>query len=292
MKIYDTHSDIFYNLAFRTDPDPFRKYHLNDLKKGEVVGGIWVVYSEDDFDVIEAYKKALRDYQPYKKDFDVILGLEGLRNVKTIAELDTLYKMGIRHAMLTWNEENHLATGAKSNPEHGLKEMGKEFIKYMNEHNMIIDVSHLNEKSFYDVLNENPKILIASHSNCYSLSPHLRALKDEQLVALKKHNGMVGVVSARNFVSKDKNEQNCHGLVKHILHLKEIIGVDNIMLGLDMMNYLSDYDNANLDDLRSHADCQNIVQAMIDSGLTNEEIEKICYKNFLRLKERVAPYEY
>ena len=291
MKIYDTHSDIFYNLAFREDADPFGKYHLNDLKKGEVVGGIWVVYSDFDFDVIEKYKKALKDFEPYKKDFDVILGLEGLRNVKTIEELDTLYKMGIRHAMLTWNEENHLATGAKSNPEHGLKEMGKEFIKYMNDHNMIIDVSHLNELSFYEVLKENPKILIASHSNCYSLCPHVRALKDEQLVELKKHNGMVGVVAARNFVSKNKEEQTCDGLVKHILHLKEIIGINNIMLGLDMMNYLDDFNDDNLNDLKTHADCQNLVEAMKRANLTMDEIEKICYKNYLRLKERVNVYE-
>lgn len=287
MKIYDTHSDIFYNLAFRKDEDPFRKYHLNDLKQGEVVGGIWVIYSDFDFDVIEAYKKALKDFEPYKNDFDVIYGLEGLRNVKTLNELDTLYKMRIRHAMLTWNEENHLATGAKANPERGITDEGKKFIKYMNEHNMIVDVSHLNEKSFYDVLNENPKILIASHSNCYALRPHLRALKDEQLYALKEHNGMVGVVAARNFVSDKHEEQTCAHLVKHILHLKEIIGIDNIMLGLDMMNYLDDFDDDNLNDLKSHADCQNLVSAMFDAHLTQEEIEKICYKNYLRLKERV-----
>ena len=286
--IYDTHSDIFYNLAFRNDKDPFKKYHLNDLTKGNVKGGIWVVYSEEDFDVIEKYQNALKKYDPYKDQFDVILGLEGLRNVKTLDDLEKLYNMGIRHAMLTWNEENHLATGAKSNPEHGLKEEGKKFIKYMNDHKMIIDVSHLNEKSFYDVLNENPKILIASHSNASTICPHVRNLTDEQLIALKEHNGMVGVVSARNFVSKVKEEQNCKGLVKHILYIKDIIGIDNVMLGLDMMNYLDDYgSNSNLDDLASHADLPNLVQAMFDANMTLEEVEKVCYRNFLRLKERM-----
>ena len=292
MKIYDTHSDIFHNLAFRNDDAPFLKYHLDDLTKGEVKGGIWVVYSDQDFDVFKAYQKAIKEFTPYKKQFDVILGLEGLRNVKDLDEFAKFYQMGIRHAMLTWNEENHLATGAKSDPSHGLKSLGKEFIKFMNDHKMIVDVSHLNEKSFYDVLNENPKILIASHSNCYSLCPHLRNLKDEQLLALKAHGGMVGVVSARNFVAKNREEQTCASLVKHILHLKEMIGIDNVMLGLDMMNYLSDYDDDNLNDLKTHADCQNLVNAMRDANLTEDEIAKICYKNFLRLKERVAKYEY
>ena len=288
MKIYDTHSDIFHSLAFHDCTDPFKDYHLDDLTKGEVVGGIWVVYSDSDFDVIKAYEKALEKFEPYKNQFDVIYGIEGLRNVKTLDDFDKLYKMGVRHAMLTWNEENHLATGAKSNPEHGLKEEGKKFIKYMNEHNMIVDVSHLNEKSFYDVLNEHPKILIASHSNAWAVQEHVRALKDEQLKALKEAGGMVGVVTARNFVSLDPTKQNCKGLVTHIKHIVNIIGIDNVMLGLDMMNYLSDYDDANLDDLKTHADCQNIIKALEESGFSNEDIEKIAYKNFLRLKERVG----
>lgn len=288
MKVYDSHSDIFYNLAFRKESDPFGKYHLDDLKKGHIVGGIWVVYSDADFDVIEAYKNALEKYEPYKDQFDVIYGLEGLRNVKTLEELDTLYKMGIRHAMLTWNEENHLATGAKANPERGITDLGIEFIKYMNEHNMIIDVSHLNEKSFYEVLAQKPKILIASHSNAYALSNHVRNLKDEQLIALREAGGMVGAVAARNFVSKNKEEQNCKGFVKQIEYLVKFMGIDNVMLGLDMMNFLSDFDNSNLDDLQSHADVNNLIKALEESNFSMEDIEKILFRNYERLKERVG----
>ena len=152
MKIYDSHSDIFDNLYTRIKEgvkDPFLEYHLNDLKEGHIEGGIWVIYSENEFDIVEAYKTALKAYEPYKDQFDVILGLEGLRNVPNLDTFEVLYKMGIRHAMLTWNEANHLATGIKGNPEYGITSLGKKFIKYMNEHNMIVDVSHLNEKSFY-----------------------------------------------------------------------------------------------------------------------------------------------
>ena len=287
MKVYDTHSDIFYNLAFRNTPDPFKEYHLNDLKKGKVVGGIWVVYSDCDFDVIKAYKDALSKYEPYKNQFDVIYGMEGLRNVKNLRELDKLYKMGIRHAMLTWNEENHLATGIKAISNTGLKEEGKEFIKYMNEHNMIVDVSHLNVQSFYDVIEEHPKILIASHSNAYALSDHPRNLSDDQLRTLREAGGMVGVVAARNFVSKDPKKQNCKGLVEQIKYISDIIGIDNVMLGLDMMHYLDDFNDANLDDLKCHADVPNIVKAMEEAKFSKKDIEKVCYLNFERLKKRV-----
>ncbi len=287
MPIYDTHSDIFYNLAFKNVEDPFKQYHLDDLTKGNVKGGIWVVYSDEDFDVVKAYEIAIDKFKNYEKDFDVIKGLEGLRNVPDLKTLELLYQMGIRHASLTWNEENHLATGVRGNPERGLTELGKEFIKYMNEHDMIVDVSHLNEKSFYDVLKEQPKILIASHSNAYALSDHIRNLKDEQLVALREAGGMVGCVAARNFVSKKKEDQNINGLVKQIKYLVEIMGIDKVMLGLDMMNYLSDFPNSNLDDLQTHADCSKLEEALLKNGFNKEDVEKITYKNYENLKRKV-----
>ncbi len=288
MPIYDTHSDIFYNLAFKNVEDPFKEYHLDDLTKGGVVGGIWVVYSDEDFDVVSAYIKAIDKFKKYENDFDVIKGLEGLRNVPDLETLEVLYNMGIRHASLTWNEENHLATGVKGNSERGLTDLGKKFIKYMNDHNMIIDVSHLNEKSFYEVLKEQPKILIASHSNAYALSDHMRNLKDEQLVALRDAGGMVGCVAARNFVSKNKDDQNINGLVKQIKYLVDIMGIDKVMLGLDMMNYLSDFPNSNLDDLQTHADCSKIEQALLDNGFSKDDVDKITYKNYENLKRRVG----
>lgn len=290
MKIYDSHSDIFDNLYTRTKEgikDPFAEYHLKDLKEGNIVGGIWVIYSENDFDIIDAYKTALKVYEPYKEQFDVILGLEGLRNVPNLDTLEKLYKMGIRHAMLTWNEANHLATGIKGNPEYGITTLGKKFIKYMNEHNMIVDVSHLNEKSFYDVLAEKPKILIASHSNAYALSNHPRNLKDEQLVALRDAGGMVGVVAARNFVSRDKGKQNIKGFVDQIEYIIKFMGIDNVMFGFDMMNFLDDFDNSNLDDLQSHADVLKVIEELKQRNFSDDDIEKICNKNYLRLKKRV-----
>lgn len=284
MKIYDTHSDIMFNLYNRTmngEKDVFAKYHLDDLKKGGIAGGIWVIYSETDFDIQQAYDSAIHAFKPYEKEFDVLYGLEGLRNVKNIDELNVLYQKGIRHASLTWNEENHFATGVGGASDHGLKEDGKEIIKYMNDHHMIIDVSHLNIKSFYDVLNENPRILMASHSNAFTLSNHRRNLNDNQLKALKELNGYVGVNSARNFVSYEKTKQNLNGLVDHIIYLGNYLGIDHIMLGLDMMHFLSDYNNANLDDLSSHKDASNIEKILIQRGFSKDEIELICYKNYL-----------
>lgn len=290
MKIYDTHSDVFSNLyerALQGKTDIFKNYHLSPMKKGNIKGGIWVVYSEHDFDIYEAYKIALKEFESYKNDYDVIYGLEGLRNVHSIEEFDKLYQLGVRHAMLTWNEENHLATGVAGEETRGLTSMGKEFLDYMMKHNMIIDVSHLNIKSFYDVLEYTGKSVIASHSNAYTLSDHRRNLNDEQLKAIASVGGYVGAVSARNFVSKDKNLQNVAGLANQIIYLSEKIGIDHVMFGLDIMDFLGDYEgnNSNLDDLKGHGDSQNIINELLNRGLSLEEVEKIAYKNFLNYKK-------
>ncbi len=285
MKIYDTHSDILFNLYKRTiegEQNVFERYHKKALQAGNVVGGIWVVYSDSDFDVQYAYDVALSCFFPYQDQYDVLYGLEGLRNIHTIEELDQLYQKGVRHASLTWNEANDFATGVKADATRGLQPLGKKAIQYMNEHHMVIDVSHLNVKSFYEVLEENPKILLASHSNAYTLSDHIRNLTDDQLLKLRQSNGYVGVNSARNFVSKSSNKQNIDGLIDQMIYLGNRVGIDHVMLGLDMMDFLSDYDNANLDDLRSHADAYKIGQQLQNRGFTQREIEMICSKNYLR----------
>ena len=100
-----------------------------------------------------------------------------------------MYELGVRHAMLTWNEENHLATGVAGDKDRGLTNLGKEFLDYMYKHHMVIDVSHLNIKSFYDVLEYMPHNIIASHSNAYTLSDHRRNLNDDQLRLMREVGG-------------------------------------------------------------------------------------------------------
>ena len=290
MEIYDAHCDVFSNLYERKikgETDIFKKYHVDNMKKGEVKGGIWVVYSEYDFDVYNAYKIALEEFKPYQDKYDVTLGLEGLRNVKNLDEFKKLYDLGIRHAMLTWNEENHLATGVAGDKEHGLKEEGKKFLRFMEDNKMIVDVSHANVKSFYDILDYVSKPVIASHSCAYTLSDHRRNLNDEQLKVLKDNGGYVGVNSARNFVCKEKKGQNVNGFCDHVFYLIDKLDIDHVMLGLDMMDFLSEYNNANLDDLVTHADCQNIINCLLKRGMKEEDVRKVANLNFLEMRKKL-----
>lgn len=289
--IFDTHTDILYDIYEKTtkgETNVFMKDHYEHLVEGNVVGGIWTIYSDHDFNVIEAYKVALAELAKVDvSKFEIVLGLEGLRNVLTIDMLDELYQLGVRHAGLTWNEENHLATGVKGNPNRGLTALGKEFIDYMITHNMLIDLAHLNVTSFFDVLTYTNKNVFVSHSNAYSVCPHIRNLTDDQIKAIAKANGVIGVVAAKNFVSSDPAKQNAVGLADHIEYISNLVGVKHVGIGFDYMNYLEGYQNANLTDINHAGESQQIVNELLKRGFSNQEIEQICYRNIQNFMKEV-----
>ncbi|HOI47512.1 MAG TPA: membrane dipeptidase [Bacilli bacterium] len=289
--IFDTHTDILYDIYEKTtkgETNVFMKDHYEHLVEGNVVGGIWTIYSDHDFNVIEAYKVALAELAKVDvSKFEIVLGLEGLRNVLTIDMLDELYQLGVRHAGLTWNEENHLATGVKGNPNRGLTALGKEFIDYMITHNMLIDLAHLNVTSFFDVLAYTNKNVFVSHSNAYSVCPHIRNLTDDQIKAIAKANGVIGVVAAKNFVSSDPAKQNAVGLADHIEYISNLVGVKHVGIGFDYMNYLEGYQNANLTDINHAGESQQIVNELLKRGFSNQEIEQICYRNIQNFMKEV-----
>ena len=238
LHIFDTHTDILYDLYDKAKMGIENRFdfHLQQLSETSVKGGLWTLYSPDEFDLIEASKKALAQIDfKLLVDFKLILGFEGLRNLKSINDLDTLYKLGFRHAMLTWNEENDYATGVKGNPERGLTEKGKDLIKKMEKLDMIIDLAHLNYQSFFDVLKLTNKNIIYSHGNIRSLCDHKRNLDDAQLKALKEADGLLGLTLVGSFISKE--DKSIDMFIKHIEYAINALGIDNVCLGLDFMDY-------------------------------------------------------
>lgn len=283
-KIFDCHSDMLYDLwtkRARGVKDEFNDYHVNQLSNSVVRGALWTMYSEFDFDLIEACKIALNEIKMEKlPNFEVILGLEGLRNLHSLDELDILYNMGFRHAMVTWNEENKWATGAKSNPEHGFTEEGKKLLKKMEDLGMIIDLAHTNEKSFYDALSVVSKNIIYSHGLTKKYCNHPRNLTDEQLLALKKVDGLFGITLASSFIAEDKTQRTMEMFLKHVKHAIDIMGIDNVCFGFDFMDYLSEFQNSNLNDVKDATCAYRIIEGLESLGLSDEDIEKVTWKNF------------
>ena len=283
-QIFDTHSDMLYDLWIskcKGINNRFKNYHLPQLKNSVVGGSLFTMYSPNDFDLIEACSIALKEIDlSGLNDFKVMLGLEGLRNLKKVEDIDVLYDMGFRHAMLTWNEENKYATGAKADPNNGVKEEGVRLLQRMQEKGMIIDLAHLNEKSFYEALKVANKKIIYSHGNCKALCGHVRNVTDDQMRALKEVDGLLGLTLANNFVSSEKSEQTLEKFLEHVKHAISIMGVDNVCFGFDFMDYLDDFPNSNLEEVNNASLSYRIVEGLESLGLNREDINKICYYNF------------
>lgn len=317
--IFDGHGDIWTDVTVRRQKgfkDIIKKYHINRFKKGGIGGGIFVIWNDPPHDkepfnrTLEMLKessveilenqdiiKIIRQKGDLEKAVSenklaVVIGLEGLSSIGTDVNLIyPLYMFGVRHASLTWNEENDLATGVKGNPDKGLTKYGKEVIKIMEKLGMVVDVSHLNEKSFWDVYNTATRPFIASHSNCRALCDVPRNLTDDQLKAIAESGGVVGANAFRDFVHKEDDKKDIGHFVNHIDHMVEKMGIDHVGFGFDFFEYLEEesvssfasgggYGPKGLEDASK---AQNIIEVLKIRGYKDEDIEKIKYKNFFRV---------
>ncbi len=292
-KIFDIHSDLLYDLwknKLKGVENRFEDKHVKQLKNSVISGGVWTLYSPDDFNLIEAVSIALKEIDMSKlSDFKVVLGLEGLRNLEKVEDIDVLYNMGFRHAMVTWNEENKYATGAKANPERGLTEEGIKLYKRMQDLDMIIDLAHLNEKSFYEALKIVNKNIIYSHGCVKELCGHVRNVTKDQMIALKKVDGLLGLTLANNFVDSDEKNQDLEHFLNHVDEAVKVMGVDNLCFGFDFMDYLSEFPNSNIKDVADASLAYRIVEGLKNRGYSEEDVEKMCYNNFYnRYKDKIV----
>ena len=285
MKIFDLHSDMLYDLyahKIKGVSNRFIDYHWPQLNSSLVEGGIWAFYSPDDFDLYKAVQIALSALPDnVLSSFNVVLGFEGLRNLASVDDIERFYRLGFRHASLTWNEENRYATGVKGNPNRGLTTEGKKLLNKMDQLGMIIDLAHLNEKSFYDIIDIGCRNIIFSHGNLKSLCDHPRNLTDDQIKALKQVDGLLGLTLAGNFVTKMKEEQTVDRFLDHLDRAVDLIGIENVAFGFDFMDYFTeDFPDSNLRDVTNVRDVHLIIGGMRMRGYSTDYIEKICYKNF------------
>ncbi len=256
----------------------FENYHVPQFLNSPVQGGLWTLFSPAEFNLKKALKIALSEVKlDLIPGFKIILGLEGLRNLQ-FEYLDAIYELGIRHAMLTWNEENIYATGIKGDPKRGITPLGKKLLSKMEELDMIIDLAHLNEKSFFEVLEYTNKNIIFSHGNLKELCLHPRNLSLEQLKRLKEADGLLGLTLVRYFISINPKEQNLDFFLNHLERSVEIMGVDNVAFGFDFMDYLSD-ENENIDEISDQTHLRLLLEGMKKRGFTEFEIQKISYDN-------------
>ncbi len=211
-----------------------------------------------------------------------LLALEGAEALENnIDNLHSFHNQGVKSLTLTWNNENCAGYGVGSNINKGLKPFGLELVKEMNNLNMLIDISHLNEKGFWDVYKNSTKPFFASHSNSFSMCNHVRNLNDDQLKAIKEVGGVVGLNLHVPFLNTDENrDSGIEYILRHIDYMLELMGEDNIVFGCDLdgTNYLP-YDVPNVSRLK-------YIKHWIEVYFGQEIANKIAYDNYLKFLEK------
>lgn len=222
---------------------------------------------------------------------------EGGVTMCNLAHLRNFYRLGVRMLTLTWNYENgigypnfKLMEGEvpdfkAPNTETGLTDFGLEFISEMERLGMIIDVSHLSDAGFYQVLHNTTKPFVASHSNARVACNHVRNLSDDMIRKLAERGGVMGMNFCPSFLEDVENEKDAIGTIKSIVdNIKHIVSVG----GYECIGLGSDFDG-----IPPHKELPDasymplLAEALSEAGFKTNEIEAIFYKNVLRVYKDV-----
>ena len=200
--------------------------------------------------------------------------------------LDVLYAAGLRSLGPVWSRPTIFGEGvpfrypSTGDIGGGLTEHGMRLVQRCNELRIMLDLSHLNEAGFWDVARLSDAPLVATHSNSHTLCPHARNLTDDQLRAIADSDGMVGLNFATAFLRADGKMGADTPLETMLRHLDHMIGI----LGEDRVGFGSDYDGAIVpQDVATVAELPVLVEAMRDHGYGAALIDKLCYRNWLRV---------
>ena len=218
--------------------------------------------------------------------FSVFLGLEnGSLIGNSIDRVKWLYDKGIRYITLCHSADNQLCDSCSSDVKKwgGLSPFGKEVVKEMNRLGILIDVSHLSDDSFYDVLKYSARPVVATHSCCRALAGHPRNMTDDMIRDLAAAGGVIQINFYPVFLDDSFNEEDMltspkpsyKRIVDHIDHVVELVGIDHVGIG-------SDFDGIDVapDGLEDISMMPRILSELRVRGYTEDDIEKITSLNF------------
>lgn len=323
MFVFDGHSDLLTDITSRRikgERNIFLSRHNSRLTKGGVSGLIAVVWIDPPYDsnpparMLDIIKNGFADLSPLKnvafpirnaQELDkavnenkmaIVLGMEGLSGLGDDPEgLYFLHELGLRHASLTWNEGNSFATGVRAErADKGITAHGRRAVQIMEELGILVDVSHADEKTFWDVMDTANGPVIASHSNAYSLCRAPRNLKDEQIKAVAGSGGIIGINSWPEFV--DEENPSIGKLAEHVDYLVNLAGIDHVSFGFDFTDFLGGESISSFQTgsavitpgIKGADEIPNLISLLSEKGYGSDDLEKICFKNFRNVFEKVT----
>lgn len=277
IKIFDAHCDTLCYLNDNHTSIDKNSHHVDRLRMGDdEVRRVFACF------IAPVYKNSAMERfielsdTFYSQNIKGILSVEGGEMITSLKALRTLKRLGVRIAALTWNYSNHIAGGVL-NPDTGLSEFGKSVVKEMNKIDMLIDYSHLNDRSFWDIAMVSTAPIIATHSNSRAICSHPRNLTDEQFKMIIKTGGCVGINFYPPFLN-DSKKADVWDIVKHIEHFLSLGGEDCIGIGADLdgVDYLPD-------DIHGCEDIHKVFDKLAQLNYSEEQLKKISHKNFERV---------
>jgi membrane dipeptidase len=249
-----------------------------------------------------------------------LMGVEGGHMIGNDAHMIRIFAdLGVRYMTLSHFYNNEWADSSTDKPAHnGLTDFGRNIVREMNRQGMLVDISHVGDKTFYDALELSKAPLIASHSSCRALCNHPRNMSDDMIKALAAKGGVIQINYERSFIDqayKDASEKATGGVVAHLAEVTKSCNQDEACIsreleqttrrltaegklphvidhavklaGADHVGLGSDFDGADMPE--GMEDCSKlpkITQALLDKGYSDRDIQKILGENTLRLLEQ------
>lgn len=275
--MFDYHYDLLTNVYLhRNNLQKLKEYYKKIYNKNNITGGIFNLFFMSQKEMQEELgidkkelnlkkmlyevHKLINEQKIIPSGIKYVYGIEGLDYLEKIEDVEYIYNLGVRSVNIVWNNENKFGGGIKSGKSVGLTGLGKKLIDKLVEYNITIDLSHANEKTFFDIIDYSKYLIgdqkkvkiIASHSNARAICDVPRNLTDEQLLEIKKVGGIVGVVGIKKFCKDDKIENvTKQDYLKHIEYISNLFGgTEQIGIATDDMSYYPTdkdyYDNANV----------------------------------------------
>ena len=218
--------------------------------------------------------------------FSVFLGLENGSPIgRSLEKLEYFYNSGVRYMTLCHSADNEICDSCASSVKrgHGLSPFGREVVTRMNELGMLIDVSHISDEAFYDVLECSSKPVVATHSCCRTLADHPRNMTDDMIRALASRGGVIQINFYPVFLDDSIKESDMYTaalpsysrIADHIDHVVSLVGVDHVGIGSDFDGI--DVAPQGLEDI-------SMMPVLFDElrtrGYTERDLEKIASENF------------
>ena len=230
----------------------------------------------------------------------LMFNLEGVACVEDDFSLwRNYYRLGVRALSLTHDPQNRMASGCRE-PDGGLTRLGRRFVSELNDYNVVLDLVHAGERSFFGALEHYEGTVVVSHSNAKAVWDCPRNLTDDQIRAVGERGGFVAVMFCGAFLREDASLATLDDVVRHIDHIAGLIGIDHVAVGPDYVDYMMDFFPDLLKPLgvepgavawakggEQLATIQQLSQTLSAHGYKDEDIAKVMGANALRVYRQI-----